>query len=153
MGLTGQIKADRKGQFLIAGINTNGNNHVNQMAMETESTKKRYKIVAEDDDKFEMAWGDVTGAEIDPTIAKQARVEESECVRDMSLYTNVLIKECYDKTGRAPFTVRWIDINKGDQANPNYRSRFVARETNTHTNATICAPELHNLKHLRALYP
>ena len=26
---------------------------------------------------------------------------------------------------------RWIDINKGEESNPNYRSRFVAKESKT----------------------
>ena len=31
-------------------------------------------------------------------------------------------------TGRAPIGVKWVDINKGDEQNPEYRSRFVATE-------------------------
>ena len=31
-------------------------------------------------------------------------------------------------TGKGPISVRWVDINKGDDENPNYRSRLVARE-------------------------
>lgn len=50
----------------------------------------------------------------------------------MNLCTKVPIEECYNKTGKSPMTVRWIDVNKGDTQNPNYRSRFVAREINTH---------------------
>ena len=32
------------------------------------------------------------------------------------------------KTGRPPITVRWVEVNKGEDDNPNYRSRFFARE-------------------------
>ena len=32
------------------------------------------------------------------------------------------------RTGRPPISVRWVDVNKGDDVNPNYRSRLVARE-------------------------
>ena len=31
-------------------------------------------------------------------------------------------------TGRSPITVRWVDVNKGDELEPNYRSRLVARQ-------------------------
>ena len=31
-------------------------------------------------------------------------------------------------SGRPPISVRWVDVNKGDEANPNYRSRLVARQ-------------------------
>ena len=50
----------------------------------------------------------------------------------MQLYDKVPINECKRATGKMPITVRWIDINKGDNEKPNYRSRLVARELNTH---------------------
>ena len=53
------------------------------------------------------------------------------CTR-CSFCTNVLVEECYKRTGRAPITARWVDIKKGDQKKFNYRSRFVAREVNIH---------------------
>ena len=31
-------------------------------------------------------------------------------------------------TGEAPLTVRWVDVNQGDGAELNYRSRLVARQ-------------------------
>ena len=38
-------------------------------------------------------------------------------------------KECLrDTNGRGPITTRWIDTNKGDPTNPNFRSRLVVRE-------------------------
>ena len=50
--------------------------------------------------------------------------------------------------GKIPITMRWIDINKGDQENPNYRSRIVARELNTHKRDDLFAatPPLEALK-------
>ena len=33
-------------------------------------------------------------------------------------------------TGRGPVGGRWVDVNKGDSENPNYRSRYVGREFN-----------------------
>ncbi len=36
--------------------------------------------------------------------------------------------ECWEQTGKAPIGVRWVDINKGDEINPEYRSRLVAKE-------------------------
>ena len=66
----------------------------------------------------------------------------------MGLYTKVPTQECYNKTGKAPITVRWIDINKGDSINPNYRSRLVAREINSHKKDDLFAgtPPLEALK-------
>ena len=36
-----------------------------------------------------------------------------------------------ENTGQAPIGTRWVDVNKGDDENPDYRSRLVAQELNT----------------------
>ena len=73
----------------------------------------------------------MSGAELDPAMVKGARKEAMEYVRKMHLYDKVHIAECKRATGKMPITVRWIDINKGDEEHPNYRSRIVVREINT----------------------
>ena len=35
---------------------------------------------------------------------------------------------CHDETGKEPIGVRWVEANKGDDVNPNVRSRLVAME-------------------------
>ena len=49
------------------------------------------------------------------------------------------MKETYEHTGKQPTSVRWIDIHKGDNENPNYRSRLVAREINTNKRENLVA--------------
>ena len=102
---------------------------------------------------MEIAWDDVSGAELDPAAVKKARAEEIDYVHKMSLYTKVPVEECCKKTGRAPITVRWIDINKGDKKDPNYRSRLVAREINTHKRDDLFAgtPPLEALKSILSM--
>ena len=39
------------------------------------------------------------------------------------MYVKVPIEECRRVTGRNPLGVRWVDVNKEDELNPNYRSR------------------------------
>ena len=68
---------------------------------------------------FEYAEDDVTGAELDPEEGKKARKDEIGYVRERNIYTKVPIKECWDKTGKKPIAVRWINVNKGDAKNPN----------------------------------
>ena len=58
----------------------------------------------------------------------KARVEEVEYIRNMKLYDKVPKDECWRVTGKGPISTKWIDINKGDDTRPNYRSRNVARE-------------------------
>ena len=65
---------------------------------------------------------------MDPKEVYKARKEEVKFIRDMKLYDKVPISECWEKTGKAPIGTKWLDINKGDVAKPNYRSRCVAKE-------------------------
>ena len=47
------------------------------------------------------------------------------------VYTKVSEKECWRVTGKGPIGTRWVDINKGDEDRPEYRSRLVAKELKT----------------------
>ena len=49
----------------------------------------------------------------------------------MDVYTKVDVAEAWRETGQAPIAVRWVYINKGDEASPNYRSRLLAKEFKT----------------------
>ena len=77
------------------------------------------------------AYDDITGQELDPRLMMRARRDEIKYFRDMGVYEKVSVQESYEATGKAPIAVRWVDINKGDSASPNYRSRLVAKEFNT----------------------
>ena len=57
----------------------------------------------------------------------KARLEEMQ----HKVYVEVQIQQCYDSTGEAPIKVHWIDINKEDEENREYRSRLVANEIKT----------------------
>ena len=67
------------------------------------------------------------GQLLDPQLVREARAKEMEHVRSKGLWVKKPVKECLDKTGRPPVTVRWVDTNKGDDKCPNIRSRLVAR--------------------------
>ena len=69
---------------------------------------------------------DVTGEQLDPVRVKAARREELAYFRSMGVYEKVPIEEAA-AAGQRPIAVRWIDINKGDKDEPNYRSRLVAK--------------------------
>ena len=45
-------------------------------------------------------------------------------------YDKVPIEEAWRISGKGPIGSRWIDINKGDDEHPEYRSRLVAKEIN-----------------------
>ena len=75
-----------------------------------------------------VAFDDQSGEPLVPSLMRAARVEEMQYFKEMKVYEKVSIKECMRVTGRKPIGVRWVDINKGDSAQPNYRSRLVAKE-------------------------
>ena len=76
----------------------------------------------------EFATDDVTGKPLDAPMVRAAREDELAELKRLEVYDTVDLEECWRLTGRAPVTARWIDTNKGDDAKPKYRSRFVARE-------------------------
>ena len=75
-----------------------------------------------------QAFDDQSGEKLDPLLVRKARMEEMAYFKSMNVYDKVPLSKCMQATGRRPIAVRWVDINKGDSANPNYRSRLVAKE-------------------------
>jgi hypothetical protein len=71
---------------------------------------------------------DVSGRSLDSALVKQARAEEIRGAISHKVYQKVPIQECYQVTGSGPIDTRWVDVNKGDDEHPDYRSRWVGRE-------------------------
>ena len=87
-----------------------------------------------DDEEFDhvwKAWDDVTGGELKPSLVRAARREEMAYVEKMSVYEVRPKADCWNLTGAAPIQNRWVDINKGDNVQPKYRSRWVAQQIRT----------------------
>ena len=51
-----------------------------------------------------------------------------------------MVGEARRVTGKPPISVLWVDVNKGDNANPNIRSRLVARQIRQAGEDAIFAP-------------
>ena len=95
-GLMEQLEADRKGQFLLANVMNSKEADTKSMMEEAGQMKDKCRTAEEDNDQqFEIAWDDVSGAEFDPKVVRKARGEEIEFVRKMNVYTKVIIEECY----------------------------------------------------------
>ncbi len=74
-----------------------------------------------------VAYDDVAGTELCAEKVMKARQEELEYFKQMQVY-DVVKREWAQKHQKKIIDVRWIDINKGDNENPNYRSRLVGKE-------------------------
>ena len=82
----------------------------------------------------------MTGQLLDPVLVREARAKEMEYVRSKGLWAKRPVRECLDRTGRPPVTVRWVDTNKGDDNCPNIRSRLVARQIRGPGQEAVFAP-------------
>ena len=83
------------------------------------------KVQVEGDQVFR---DDLTGQLLNPELVKLSRSKEMEYFDGKDVLELRSIEECRRHTGKPPVTVRWVDVNKGDDANPNIRSRLVARQ-------------------------
>lgn len=85
-----------------------------------------------EEETWQSAWDDVTGQELDPKEVRKARAKEMAYVSEKQVW-KVIPREEAARNGWKVIQTRWIDINKGDRDNPNYRSRLVAKEFNDGT--------------------
>ena len=71
---------------------------------------------------------DLTGQVLRDADVRTARAKELEYFCTKGVWKKMPRHLARTLSGRAPISVRWVDVNKGDDLNPNYRSRFVARQ-------------------------
>ena len=70
----------------------------------------------------------VTSQPLVAELIREARAKELEYFEAMTVWIRQSRADSFKYNGKAPISVRWIDVNKGDDATPEYRSRLVARE-------------------------
>ena len=70
-----------------------------------------------------------TGLELDPVGTAAARQSEIDFAWKLKAFEPRPRSEAYQRMGRKPFGMRWIDCNKGDEQRPELRSRLVVQET------------------------
>ena len=83
---------------------------------------------------------DLTGQPLPPELCKQARATELQYFQDKEVWAIRKISEALRRTGKPPISVRWVEVNKGDDLCPKIRSRLVAREIRLKGEEAIFAP-------------
>ena len=73
-------------------------------------------------------WDEVSHKLLESSGVIAARLDEIKQIYEHRVYEKVPIEECHRVTGKAPIKVKWVDLNKGDEINKEYRSRLVAKE-------------------------
>ena len=71
------------------------------------------------------AWDDVKGGRLDRREVEKARAEEVGYMKKLGLWEVVPRERAQ---GSRPVSVKWVDTNKGSEAEPLVRSRLVARD-------------------------
>jgi len=107
----------------------NGVGVICQVAEETEWkhwSDEKYKNPHEDEQK--SIYDEVSGAKLDPERVAKAHEDELEFIDKKPLYEIRTTAEAWQVTGSAPISTRWINIDKGGPGEPEYRSRWVARQ-------------------------
>ena len=82
---------------------------------------------------------DLTGHVLKDELVEKARAEEMAVFAEHEVYTKVPIAECRHVTDKEPVGCKWLDINKGDEQSPEYRSRLVAQELKKDTREDLFA--------------
>ena len=82
--------------------------------------------------KFDTGEGpffdDLTKQQLPTSLVKAARKKELDDFEMKSVWKRVPAQDAWKLSGRPPITVRWVDVNKGDDEVPDIRSRLVARQ-------------------------
>ena len=81
-----------------------------------------------------------TGGVLKDSLVQVARALEMEYFVQKKVYTKVPREEAFRRAGKAPISVKWVGTNKGNDEQPNYRSRLVAREIRKKGENPIFAP-------------
>ena len=81
-----------------------------------------------------------TGQVLKGELVQVARKTEMEHFESKGVWTKVPRAEAIKRTGKPPISVKWVDTNKGDDTQHNYRSRLVAREIRRKGEDSIFAP-------------
>ena len=70
---------------------------------------------------------DVTGEHLPLELVSKAKIEELAEIYRRGVWKEVPAQECWERNNSGPISVRWVVTKKGDKANPNIRTRLVAR--------------------------
>ena len=77
----------------------------------------------------QLAWDDLTGMKLETDKVKEARQKEIQYIKEKEVWVKIPRAQAR-AMGIKVIGTKWIDVNKGDDENPNCRSRFVAKEFN-----------------------
>ena len=93
------------------------------LVLECEEQKSVYYLDSEG-----RCWDETSHKLLDSSEVIAARLDEIQQIRNHKVYEKVPLGECHQRSGKASIKVKWLDTNKGDEINKEYRSRLVAKQ-------------------------
>ena len=126
---------------LLALLHEDRQRGIDHMLELAETKPGGYAVCEDTEDWCQEAYMDayfdnVTGRELDPAGVKIARQSEIDFINSMGVWEVIPRTE----VGDAPILKgRWVDVNKGDVKDPNYRSRYVAKEIKKGARSSLVA--------------
>ena len=136
-GLTNQLRVDGRLQPGCYGIQSQDDDCIREIYGPAQGYSGKYK-------------DDLTGQVLKDSLVMEARKKELDFFKSKGVWLKVPRQQAFQRTGRPPISVRWVDVNKSDEVEPNYRSRLVARQlkaTDTSGNCYFApAPPLEALR-------
>ena len=84
-------------------------------------------------------YDDISDAPLDTKLVMAAIAEELAEHDQHKVYEERPIEECWERIGKKPVGIRWVIVNKGDDVNPNYRARLVAKKLKVDERLDLCA--------------
>ena len=116
----------------------------NQVPPHEEQELARYRMLYGDCDFVD----DVSGSPLERESVLKARLLEMEFFRKLKVYTKVK-----RQSWMRVISTKWIDVNKGDAAAPDMRSRLVGRELNLSKRDDLFAgtPPLESLRFILSM--
>jgi len=150
-GMNHQRINDEKDEFVLGVINQVFEEALKEIQKSSKDCHNEKENELDGEDM--VAFDDVSGNALKPESVRKARKEEIQYFKKLGVYKKVSRDKCFQQTGKKPIQVRWIDVNKGDDLNPVYRSRLVAKEFKTNINLEWYAatPPLETLRTLISL--
>ena len=130
-GVALQMRAD--GIIKNGCLGMQANDDDNEIAVNCQGPEQGYSGKYRDD---------LTGQVLKDSLVIEARLTELAFFHSKGVWAKRPMDRSRQCTGKPPITVRWVDVNKGDEVSPKYRSRLVARQmkAHDHSGASYFAP-------------
>lgn len=118
--IDGLLKQLKKKQPVICGLSLGPTNQEDDIDFSL--------FGGDNNEDWETFVDEVSGQALNSKLVAEAKAEELDYAARYNVWDLVPVSECWRETGAGPIGSRWININKGDEERPNYRSRLVIQE-------------------------